>query len=64
MNDKNYFTLSAIIFSVIAIAHLGRVMLMLPANVAGYDVPLWFSGAAVVISGYLAVRGLQAAWRL
>ena len=63
-NNKWYFTVSAIIFTVIAIAHLGRIVLMLDANVAGYDVPLWVSGVFVLIAGYLATRGFMEAHKL
>lgn len=63
-NNKWYFTASSIVFTVIAIAHLGRIALMLPANVAGYEVPLWYSGVAVLLAGYLATRGFMAAHKL
>lgn len=62
--NKWYFTASAIVFSVIAIAHLGRIILMMEAYIAGYEVPLWASGAAVLIAGYLATRGFMAASKL
>jgi len=63
-NNKWYFTVSSIIFTVIAIAHLGRILLALPANIASYDVPLWVSAVAVMIAGYLATRGFMAAHKL
>ncbi|MDA8597152.1 hypothetical protein N9L26_02310 [Candidatus Pacebacteria bacterium] len=63
-NNKWFFTLSSIIFTVIAVAHLARIIWMLPATYAGYDVPLWFSGAAVMLMAYLATRGFMAAHKL
>lgn len=63
-NNKWYFTVSSIVFSIVGIAHLGRIILMLDATVAGYVVPLWVSGAAVVLAGYLATRGFMAAHKL
>ena len=63
-NNKWYFTTSAIIFTVVAISHLGIIILELPASIGVYEVPLWFNGAAVVIAGYLATRGFQAAHKL
>ena len=63
-NNKWYFTVSSIFFTVMAIAHLGRIILMVEANIAGYDVPLWFSGAVVILAGYLATRGFMAAAKL
>ena len=63
-NNKWYFTISSIIFAVVAIAHLGRIVLMLEASIAGYSIPLWVSGAAVMIAGYLAARGFMEAHKL
>ena len=63
-NNKWYLATSSIVFTVVAIAHLGRIILMLPATLAGYDIPLWFSGAAVLIAGYLATRGFMEAHKL
>ncbi len=37
---------------------------MLPSNFAGYEVPFWFSGVAVILTGYLATRGFMAAHKL
>jgi hypothetical protein len=64
MKDKQYFTIASIIFSVVAIAHLGRIIFMLQATIGGYVVPFWFSGCAVILAGYLATRGFMAAHRL
>ncbi|MDC1205612.1 hypothetical protein N8083_02070 [Candidatus Pacebacteria bacterium] len=63
-NNKWYLTTSAIVFTVMAISHLGRIVLMLEANVAGHDVPLWVSGVFVIIAGYLATRGFMEARKL
>jgi len=63
-NNKWYFTASSILFTVIAIAHLGQINFMLEATIAGYVVPLWISGAAVIIAGYLATRGFMEAYKL
>jgi len=52
------------IFAVVAIAHLGRIILTLEATVAGFSIPLWVSGAAVLIAGYLATRGFMEAHKL
>jgi len=63
-NNKWYLTVSAIVFTVMAVAHLARIVLMLEANIAGYEVPLWASGAVVVLAGYLATRGFMEAHKL
>lgn len=63
-NNKWYFTISAIAFTVIAIAHLGRITFMLEANVSGHIIPFWMSGVAVLVAGYLAARGFMEAHKL
>jgi len=63
-NNKWYYTASAIAFTVIAIAHLARIVWMMEAEIAGYEVPLWISGVAVVVAGYLATRGFMEAHKL
>jgi hypothetical protein len=63
-NNKWYFTVTSIVFAVVAIAHLARIILMLEAEVAGVPIPLWASGVAVVVAGYLATRGFMEAHKL
>lgn len=63
-NNKWYLTTSAIVFTVIAVAHLARIIWVMEASLAGYPVPLWVSGVAVMISGYLATRGFMEAHKL
>ncbi len=63
-NNKWYLTLSAIIFSVVAIAHLGMIIFQLPAVIGSYTVPYELNGIIVVLLGYLATRGFFAAHRL
>ena len=64
MKDKQYYTVTSIIFTVIAIAHLGRIVFMLDTTVGGYEIPFWASGVAVILAGYLATRGFIAAHKL
>lgn len=63
-NNKWYFTVSAIIFTVIAVAHLAIIVLPAEAMMAGYTIPDWMSGVAVIVSGYLATRGFMEAHKL
>ncbi len=64
MKDKQYYTIASIVFTVVAIAHLGRIFFMLEATIGGYSIPLWVSGMAVLLAGYLATRGFMAARKL
>lgn len=63
-SNRWYLTISAIIFSVGAIAHLALIIWQLPAAVGGYTVPYEINGLVVVLLGYLATRGFMAAHRL
>ena len=63
-NNKWYLTTTAILFTVVAIAHLAIIILQLPATIGTYEVPYEINGLVVVIAGYLATRGFIAANRL
>ena len=64
MNDKYYFTIASILFAVVAIAHLGRILMDLEVTSGHYTLPMWVSGVASILTAYLAIRGLFAAHRL
>ncbi len=59
MNTKTYYQLVAVIFSIIAVLHAVRGIYQWEAVVAGVAIPVWVSWVAVLIAGYLAVRGFQ-----
>ena len=52
---------SGTLFSLIALAWLGRVLLAIPINVNGYAVPLWLSVVPIVVSGSLAIWAFRLA---
>lgn len=54
MNQRTYLKVTGLLFSVGAVVHLLRVFLGWPANLAGWDVPVWLSIVAVAVAGYLA----------
>lgn len=41
------------IFALIGVLHLARLVLTWPAQIGGWQVPLWFSGGGVLIAGGL-----------
>jgi len=62
--NRWYLTLSAIIFTLVAVAHLALIIMQMPAMVGGYTVPYEINGLVVILMGYLATRGFIAAHRL
>ncbi len=59
MNQNTYAIATGIIFFVIAFLHLLRLLYGWDATIAGWSVPKWVSGVALVIAGYLAYEGLR-----
>ena len=59
MIDARYeqpFTVAAIvIFAIVALMHLLRLVLGWDATIAGTEIPMWVSVAALVIAGSLSV---------
>lgn len=62
--NRWYLTTVAIIFTVIAVAHLALIVLQMPATIGAYTIPYEINGLVVILMGYLAVRGFMAAHRL
>jgi hypothetical protein len=63
-NNRWYLTITAIIFSILATAHLALIIFQMPIIVGEYTVPYELNGLVVIILGYLATRGFVAAHRL
>ena len=59
MKKKTYYRLVTAIFAIIAILHAARAVYGWEATVGDVTIPIWVSYAAVLIAGYLAVRGWQ-----
>jgi hypothetical protein len=59
LTHKNYYRITAVIFAVIALLHALRAVYGWEAVLGGVVIPVWVSWVAVVIAGYLAVRGFQ-----
>ncbi|HWQ99929.1 MAG TPA: hypothetical protein VN397_03735 [Candidatus Methylomirabilis sp.] len=59
MKQDSYLKLTGAIFLVIAVLHAARLLFQWTASIGGWDVPMWLSGMALVVSAYLAYVGLQ-----
>ncbi|MBX4191935.1 hypothetical protein KW798_00380 [Candidatus Parcubacteria bacterium] len=57
MNKQTYYALTSIIFGVLAVLHAARLYYGWPANIGGFDIPVWISWFALAIAGYLSMRG-------
>jgi hypothetical protein len=58
-NMRRYAQVSGALFGLISLAQLTRSILGLPAQVGGMAIPIWFSLAAFLVTGSLAVWAFQ-----
>ena len=59
MNKNMFLLLASAIFLIVAVAHALRLAFKWEVIVAGWQVPMWVSGGAVVIAAYLAYEGFR-----
>jgi hypothetical protein len=52
---NKYVVVSGVLFGVIAVVQAVRALNQWPVQVAGFDVPVWVSWGAMVVSGSLCV---------
>jgi hypothetical protein len=53
--NKTFTVAAVVIFAIVALMHLLRFVLGWDANIAGTEIPMWVSVAALVIAGGLAI---------
>lgn len=54
MGHKNYCAVSGVLFSLVALAHLLRIVYGVPVHVDEYAVPMFVSWVGLVVPGGLA----------
>ncbi len=59
MSEHAYSLTVAIVFLLIALGHLVRLVFGVPVVVLGVSIPLWASGVAVLVMGFLAYEGFH-----
>lgn len=59
MNQKTFSTIALVIFSLITLLHILRLVYSWSAVIAGWEVPMWMSGAAVIFFVYLAYSAFR-----
>jgi hypothetical protein len=60
---RRYELVSGIFFAVLALVQLTRTLLGWPVQVDGFNVPIWPSGIAFLITGTFAVWAFRSAQR-
>ncbi len=61
MNIRTYCRVSAIVFTVVALAHLARLIYGSPITIDGEAIPMFASGVGLIGPGALAYWGFQGA---
>ena len=61
MKDKTFINTAAVIFGIVALLHLWRAVGGLPLIVGTYELPVFLSYAAVLVTGYLSYWGFKLA---
>ena len=61
MSQHAFELIAGVVFALIAIGHLLRIAFGVAFVVYGVSVPMWASGLAIVIMGYLAYEGFRLA---
>lgn len=59
MEQKTFIKISGWIFGVVAILHALRLIYKWEAIIGGFVLPLWLSGVAIVVAGYLAYQATK-----
>jgi hypothetical protein len=61
MNQRSFFLVAGIIFTIIALLHLLRIIYGWNPVIEGWTVPKWISWVALIVAGYLGYEGLRLA---
>ena len=61
MSQRTFSLMAGVVFGLIALGHVLRIVLGWSFMVQDFSVPIWASGLAVVIMGYLAYEGFRLA---
>jgi hypothetical protein len=64
MRERTYMLTSAVLFTVVAVAHLWRLFASGALVIMGWSVPLWLSWIGVAITAYLAYESYRFASRV
>jgi len=60
---RAYLRTSGVVFALVALVQLVRLLLLMPIDVAGFQVPLWPSGVACGLAVVLSIWAFRLAAR-
>ena len=60
---RAYIQVTGVVFGVVALAHVVRLVLDWPVQVAGWVVPIWISWIGILIAGALCVWAFRVVGR-
>ena len=63
MSQYAFALTAGIVFLLIALSHLARIVFGVQVVVLEIPIPLWASGVAVVVTGFLSYEGFHCARR-
>ena len=61
MSQRTFSLVAGVVFDLIALGHVLRIVFGWSFMVQDFSVPMWASGLAVVVMGYLAYEGFRLA---
>ena len=61
MNQKAFSLVAGVVFGLVALVHVLRIVLGWSIVIQDLSIPMWPSGLAVVVFGYLAYEGFRLA---
>ena len=59
MSKNTYAQLAAAIFLIVAVVHALRLIFKWVVLIGGWQVPMWVSAVAIVITAYLSYEGFR-----
>ena len=59
MNIKSYITITATVFSAVALLHLMRIISGESVIIGGWNLPITFNWVGMVITAFLAYQGFR-----
>jgi hypothetical protein len=61
---RTYIQITGVVFAIVALAHVARLVLDWPAQVAGWVVPMWISWVGILVAGALCVWAFRLVGRV